>query len=269
MNDFIISVPSAPLTAVPALDAGLCDEVLYGTRITILEACKNGFSKVLTEYRYEGFVQDGSFRQTTEADKPDMRRVVIAPCADILPEPDIKRRPLLSLFRGSYVATGESLNDGWSKVALHNGAEGYIREKQVDVEKTHAKSADLRQAVIEAAFSYHGTAYRWGGRTPLGIDCSGLAHMAYLLNGVTIYRDSSIDESIAKGFPVKKISFLAAKPGDLLYFPGHIAIYLGEGQFIHSSHSNDGVFVNSLNENAQNFRPDLKQTLICAGTVFG
>ena len=70
--------------------------------------------------------------------------------------------------------------------------------------------------------SYLGAQYRWGGKTPLGIDCSGIVSMAYLLNGVTIYRAAAIKS----GFALHEISLEAAKPGDLLFFPGHVAMYL-------------------------------------------
>lgn len=71
-------------------------------------------------------------------------------------------------------------------------------------------------AVTATARSYLGVHYRWGGKTPMGIDCSGLTSMSYLLSGVVIYRDAEIRE----GFPVHPIPRSSMRPGDLLYFPG-------------------------------------------------
>ena len=67
----------------------------------------------------------------------------------------------------------------------------------------------FREQVIQSAFRYLGTPYRWGGKTPAGIDCSGLCSMAYMLNGAYIYRDAKIMD----GFPLKEITREELKRG--------------------------------------------------------
>jgi len=265
----IINIPVASLLSKPEMMAGLEDEVLYGTRVEIIEAHDNGFSKVMTEYDYEGYIHNENF---IECISQNERWIITSPFADVMPAPDIKQRAIFNLPRGSFIFGAERGEDGWSRVVLADGRYGYIRTGQIrrwhHVNAGNIAEFTFRQNVLETAFNYFDKPYRWGGRTPAGIDCSGLAFMAYFLNGVTVYRDSSIERSIEKGFPTRKIALGEAKMGDLLYFPGHIAIYLGDGRFIHSSHSNDGVSVNSLNLDDDDFRADLKETLICAGTVF-
>ena len=113
---------------------------------------------------------------------------------------------------------------------------------------------------------YRRTHYRWGGKSPLGIDCSGLVSMSYLLNGIVIWRDASIRE----GFPVHAIELKDAKAGDLLFFPGHVAMYMGNGRYIHSTGKagSDGVTFNSLDPDAPDFRADLKEQLTGVGSIF-
>jgi cell wall-associated NlpC family hydrolase len=61
--------------------------------------------------------------------------------------------------------------------------------------------------------------------------------MSYYMNGVTIYRDAKM----AEGFPVRPVPLSKAGAGDLLFFPGHVAVFIGGGRVIHSSSANGGV----------------------------
>ena len=124
----------------------------------------------------------------------------------------------------------------------------------------------LRARAVEVALSYQGTQYRWGGKSPLGVDCSGLTFMAWFFCGVSLYRDARLVD----GFPARPIPFEARKPGDLLYFPGHIALYLGNDRYIHSTAraGSDGVMINSLDPAAPDYRADLREKLYAVGSVF-
>ena len=128
----------------------------------------------------------------------------------------------------------------------------------------------FRENLTAQARKYLGTQYRWGGKSNQGIDCSGLTSMAYLRSGVLIYRDAAI----ADGFPVIRLSMENGwedrlEPGDLLYFPGHIAMYLGEGRYIHSTAyiKSGGVAINSLRKEDEDYRADLRESVYAVGGV--
>ena len=114
--------------------------------------------------------------------------------------------------------------------------------------------------------SYLGTQYRWAGKSPAGIDCSGLTFMCYLMNGILIYRDAEIKE----GYPVHKISIEQMQPADLLYFPNHVAMYIGDGMYIHATGNERsfGCVINSLLKEEFHYRKDLAEHILAVGSVW-
>ena len=88
--------------------------------------------------------------------------------------------------------------------------------------------------------------------------------MAYMLNGILIYRDAEIKE----GFPIREITFNKLKKGDLIFFPGHVAMYLDDGNYVHASTSNDVVKVDSFNEKAHNYNEKLGKSSKRYGSMF-
>ncbi len=187
---------------------------------------------------------------------------------DVLSAPRFQAEVLATLPRGAAVAAGPAA-DGWQRAVLPDGREGYVREgilsPYLDA-PPDLPERDLRQRLCRTALLYRGAPYRWGGKTPMGIDCSGLVSMAYLLWGIPIYRDARIEE----GFPVHEISRGDMGPADLLFFPGHVAMYLGEGRYCHATgRTGDGGFaVNSLDPAAPDYRADLAEKLTAVGSVF-
>ena len=123
----------------------------------------------------------------------------------------------------------------------------------------------FRAAVCEQAKKYMGTEYRWGGKSGRGIDCSGLVSSAYMQCGVLIYRDAKIIE----GWPMHEVAFENKKPGDALFFPGHVALYLGEGRYIHSTGAavSGGVVINSLSR-ATRCIGGSGEVFVCGGEYF-
>ncbi len=262
------------------------DEVLHGMKVKILEHGKK-YSQIITPYNYAGYIKNSDLAYENKNDKSVIKMytnsfgsaqkyLISAPFADILSKPNIKSTVIKTLVRGALVCV-QSQNDEnpWTKIILPDGKTGYVKQsylKTMPKQITNAallttkQQKMLRDNICNTALSYLGTQYRWGGKTPIGIDCSGLVFMAYMLNGIYIYRDAKIK----KEFAVKPIQSKNLKKADLLYFPGHVAMYLGGGNFIHStSHCpGEGVLINSFCKNKYNYRHDLKQSLQNIGSVF-
>ncbi|WP_223411011.1 C40 family peptidase [Occultella gossypii] len=82
-------------------------------------------------------------------------------------------------------------------------------------------------AVIDIAYRYVGTPYVYGGGTPSGFDCSGFTSYVFAQVGISLPRSSSAQRGAGT-----IVSASEAQPGDLIWWPGHVGIYLGGNQHI-------------------------------------
>ncbi len=111
-------------------------------------------------------------------------------------------------------------------------------------EEAIAPPPDARYGgVVGIAMQYLGTPYVWGGASPGGFDCSGFVSYVYGQMGVSLPHHAA--SQYGMGTPVSRDEL---QPGDLVFFDGlgHVGIYIGGGQFVHSPHTGDVVKISSL-----------------------
>lgn len=255
--------PYAPLYCKPCYHAERDDEAWFGQMAEVLDEVGEGWLRVRMEYGYESYLQAAHLGPVVEEGEA---RAVRASWADVMEAPSYQATLLTTLPRGSRVQA-LALEPEWTRIALPKGEQGYIRTCHLARPAVLPKGQDaaiLRGQIADAAFGYLGCQYRWGGRTPAGLDCSGLCHTAYLLCGIAIYRNAKLQD----GYPVREIPRTQLQIGDLLYFPGHIALYLGGGRYIHASGRDGRVALASLRPNDLDYRKDLAESFLCAGSVF-
>ena len=116
--------------------------------------------------------------------------------------------------------------------------------------------------LVDHARRYLGTPYVWGGMTTNGIDCSGLVWQAYYQEGIRLPRDT--DQQRKLGTDVSDEEY---RVGDLLFFPGHVALSLGGDDYIHASGSAERVVINSFDPDSDRFAPDRAEDFDCAKRI--
>lgn len=114
--------------------------------------------------------------------------------------------------------------------------------------------ADARRSPAEIAVATAraqiGKPYRWGATGPSSFDCSGLTRYAWAAAGVGLPRSSRAQIGALRSVPVDELV-----PGDLVYRPGHIGLYIGDGMMVHAPQSGRNVEIAPLRRVVRAVRP--------------
>lgn len=208
--------PSTPLRHAPSHEARLDSEVLLGERVIVYEIEEGWAWGQLETDGYVGWLSANALGKPGAA--PTHK--VAVPRTLCFPAPDIKRPPLAALPLGARVAIARQderfaiTAAGWHIPAVH-------------LAPIKAKAPDF----VAVAESLLGAPYLWGGKTSLGIDCSGLVQVALQAAGTACPRDSDMQE-LALG---KLASPADLKRGDLVFWKGHVAIARDHATLIHAN----------------------------------
>jgi len=214
---FEVVEPVADLRRAPSHEAPLDSQVLLGECVTVYET--NGEGWAWGQLESDGYVGWLS-ANALAAPGPGPTHKVRALRTLVFPRPDIKTAPLTSLPMGARLAVARQderfaiTASGWHVPQTHLVP---IKSKQDDF--------------VAVAEQFLDTPYLWGGKTSLGIDCSGLVQIALQAAGIACPRDSDMQE-LALG----QITSLAdLRRGDLVFWKGHVAIARNDHELTHAN----------------------------------
>ena len=206
-----------PVRSIADDASEMVTQILYGDHFKVLEQRKH-WSKIRIAFDgHEGWVGKDQITLITEGDYTTIEEAKEAKfTSDLVSFSSTENDILIPIVLGSSVQHTELLS--------HRYDGNYIDKKR---EKTK---------LIDTALLYLNSPYLWGGKTPFGIDCSGLAQMVYKINGYQLLRNSA--DQAKEG---EALSFIEeSEAGDLAFFDNseglinHVGIIMENNYIIHT-----------------------------------
>jgi len=208
--------PAAALRRLPSHDARQDTEALFGEHVTVYDI-EEGWA--WGQLEFDGYVGWLSANALSAPGAAPTHKVCV-PRTLCFPAPDVKRPPLAALPMGALLAIARQderfaiTASGWHVPEVH-------------LAPLKARAGDF----VAVAEMFLNAPYLWGGKTALGIDCSGLVQVALQAAGHACPRDSDMQE-LALGKPV---SLTEMRRGDLIFWKGHVAIARDAESLIHAN----------------------------------
>jgi cell wall-associated NlpC family hydrolase len=241
----------------PTFGMPLSSELCYGTELEILEEQGNWvFARQEDGYlgwAYKAYLAEGSPIKLTH--------LVLTSSYGLRVQPDRESAIVTRVVSGTGVCVEETQGE-WARVVANKTGwipSSFLRAMDAIPESPEEK----RKALLQDSARMMGVPYLWGGTSGNGIDCSGFARLLHRWVGVSIPRDADMQHAVAK--PVEP----PFQVGDLIFFAEngsdrkitHVGVSLGGWKMIHSSRSNNGVYIDDVQE-----RKSLKQIFASAGS---
>lgn len=226
-----VVAPSAPLRRAPLAEAGLDTEAVMGDAVTVYET-RDRFAWVrIARDGYVGYLPEAALGP---ADPAPTHRVASLRTF-VYPAPDLKRPHVAHLSLGAAFAAQAREGEYWR---LAGG--GYVfAGHAVPLGSAEPDFAATAERLV-------GTPYLWGGRTSLGLDCSGLVQLCLETAGRPCPRDADQQErALGEALPP---GLDGLRRGDLVFWRGHVGLMLDAERLIHANGHHMAVAVEPLRE---------------------
>lgn len=234
-----IARPAVAMRKTPEAQAGLETEALFGETLKVYDEQAGWAWVQLDRDNYVGYLPaDALTPNIVEA-----THWVKTNGTFVYPEPNIKAPPILHLSLTSEVALKNpdmAQRDMFCELA----GGGYVLSRHLMAQASHFRD------FVEVAERLLETPYLWGGRTRIGIDCSGLVQISLKAAGIDAPRDSDLQQAYL-GAPIDiNPSLDRLQRGDLIFWKGHVGIMIDGVMMIHANAHHMATTIEPLPEAA-------------------
>ncbi len=218
--------------------------LLRGKKVTVVKTVGNWYRvKYKNTYGYIRKLYVSVKSTSTKSSSSSKTGTVKAYYLNMRKSASTKATIIKVLKKGAKV-TILSTGTNWYKIK-YGGKTGYVRKGYISTSTTSTSSKVVSSSskvtgssVVTYAKKFVGNRYVWGGTSLAnGADCSGFTMSVYKHFGYTIPRTSAAQRTAGRAVS----SIAAAKPGDLICYSGHVAIYAGNNKIVHAANSKRGI----------------------------
>jgi cell wall-associated NlpC family hydrolase len=222
---------STPLRGQPDALMSWTSEVLYGEHVTVYDERDGWAWAQLRRDGYVGYLRAGALSAQVQAPT----HTVKALGTFLYPTADVKAPPWLPLAMTAALCVVET---GPAFARLTDGS--FVPTRHIAEPTRHAPD------FVAVAERFLGAPYLWGGKTPLGLDCSGLVQVAMQAAGMDCPRDSDMQQAELGGPVAIRDDLEELQRGDLVFWPGHVGIMTDGFSLLHANAHHMAVVIEPL-----------------------
>jgi cell wall-associated NlpC family hydrolase len=275
----LANVSVADLRTGQDYDAEMATQLLLGAPMQVLQA-ERGWLRVKTPEGYVAWIQKGTIIQMTKKSVNEWissKKIIFTDDYGFAYETSNEQGQRISDVVFGNLLKWESESNRFYHISYPDGRKGYVLKSQSCLFDDWKNSVRLtEESIVRQALMLKGIPYTWGGTSVKAMDCSGFAKTVYLKHGILLRRDAS--QQAKTGIPVDiSNGYDNLLPGDLLFFGKkaegerkervrHVAIYLGNQEFIHAS---GYIHINSLDSTQPHYDEGNTVEFIRATRIIG